>query len=213
MPQSDELTEKLQRARALFVENEDASFESTPVKRVADESEVEASTSSHPSRSPVPGQRIAKGSPCMSPGKSQFDEIMAWRKSVNDKSAETFESKEPAWFSEKGLPPTPTRARKSLFPPSLPPPPSPAPGQQRGGSSTLLAESCGTAQKLEESACHRIPESLGDDTVISTRYSHAEKDGALQEFQQEQNCDTFHAAGSSQSRVCSIGDTSSACHR
>lgn len=137
------LFDKLHKRRAL-VESHGASFESSPTVRVADEGTApqdapatdESWKNSDGCRKSVGGtgspraspatkrQSVTKRIPCASPGQTEFQQIISFRKGLTDKNATTFESA-PSILTENGLPPSPTRARRNSFlqVPSLPPPP------------------------------------------------------------------------------------------
>lgn len=122
-----ELVEKLRRRRSL-VDDHGASFESTPNKHTADGISM-ATNCIHPSPSP----HTLTPSSGMSSQRRDFEEVMRSRKSLTDQMAKTFESKPSqnslgnSIFARTGLPPSPTRGRKSFQPPSMPPPPPPTP--------------------------------------------------------------------------------------
>lgn len=128
-----ELVEKLRRRRSL-VDDHGSSFESTPNKRTADDGVSTTTNTICPSpepplATPTSGRKSGQ--------RRNFEEVIAYRKSLTDQSATTFESKsfpEHTIFAQTGLPPSPTRARKSWQPPSMPPPPPPTPAGV--GSST-----------------------------------------------------------------------------
>jgi len=140
-PSEVDLFDKLHKRRAL-VDSQGASFESSPTVRVADEGTAPQDVPGNdeswkhsdeprksvgggsPRASPLTGrQSVPKRSPCASPGKTEFEQIISWRKGLTDKNATTFESA-PSIFTD-GLPPSPTRQRRNSFlqVPSLPPPP------------------------------------------------------------------------------------------